>query len=380
MSHKLSAMKRILSKYGAYSSHLVALSEDSSVKSVDRTKLRGYSLKWSNAKYILGCAFFCDLLSPCAVFSKILQQDTLDILGALTSLLRTVQELNKLSSRSLQQWPTYSATLTNITQEDGSNFYQQQILRNLPEAERYYQAHFDEYCTSVTTCLKSRLEWTDLEFVRDVILFLATQGWQKLADEENEAGSESTPSYTQAIARLTSKFKVPLESAGAVVANVGDEFSDLLQYAIQFISLSSTSYHVVWWKLFHSPNASDWTSVLILARLLFTLPVSNGKLERVFSTMKNIKVDKRSSMSNELLDDLLVINVDKVNIEEFKADHSIDLWWRSKTRCPNRTARKVYETKKSTSSTSMDSESSDSLSDSDILGEWDHWVDDFCDS
>ena len=202
MSHKLSAVKRILSKYGAYSSHLIALSEDSSVSAVDRAKLRGYSLKWSNAKYILGCAFFCDLLSPCAVFSKVLQQDTLDILGAFTSLLRTVQELTKLGSRSLQQWPNYTATLKNITREDGSNFYQQQILRNLPEAERYYQAHFDEYCTSVTTCLKSRLEWTDLQFVRDVILFLATQGWQKLADEENEAGAETSPSYIEAIAHL----------------------------------------------------------------------------------------------------------------------------------------------------------------------------------
>ena len=75
-------------------------------------------------------------------------------------------------------------------------------------------------------------------------MFLATQGWQKLADEENEANTESTPSYIKAIARLSSKFKVPLESAGAVVVNVGDEFCDLLQYAIQFISLS-------WWKLFH---------------------------------------------------------------------------------------------------------------------------------
>ena len=96
-------MKRILSKYGAYSSHLVALSEDSSVKSVDRAKLRGYSLKWSNAKYILGCAFFCELLSPCAVFSKILQQDTLDILGAFTSLLRTVQELTKQDSTTMAE-------------------------------------------------------------------------------------------------------------------------------------------------------------------------------------------------------------------------------------------------------------------------------------
>ena len=31
-------------------------------------------------------------------------------------------------------------------------------------------------------------------------------------------------------------------------------------------------------------------------------------------------------MSNELLDDLLIINVEKVNMEDFKADDSIELW------------------------------------------------------
>ncbi len=41
ISHKLSAMKRVLSKFGAYSSHLIALSEDHSVKAADRAKLRG---------------------------------------------------------------------------------------------------------------------------------------------------------------------------------------------------------------------------------------------------------------------------------------------------------------------------------------------------
>lgn len=66
---------------------------------------------------------------------------------------------------------------------------------------------------------------------------------------------------------------------------------------------------------FHSPNASGWTNVLTLAQLLFSLPVSNGKLERVFSTMKLIKAEKRSSMSNETLDDLLAINIDGVSVE-----------------------------------------------------------------
>ena len=106
ISHKLSAMKRIGSKFGAYSSHLIALAEDTSVKAFDRAKLCGFSIKWSDAKYILGCAFFSDLLLPCAVISKVLQQDSLDILGGFSSLLRAVQELKKLGSKPLLQWPT----------------------------------------------------------------------------------------------------------------------------------------------------------------------------------------------------------------------------------------------------------------------------------
>ena len=35
VSHKWNAMKRILSKYGAYTSHIAALSEDHSVKPAD---------------------------------------------------------------------------------------------------------------------------------------------------------------------------------------------------------------------------------------------------------------------------------------------------------------------------------------------------------
>ena len=39
VSHKLNAMKCVLSKFGAYTSHLKALSTDSSVKSVDHAEL-----------------------------------------------------------------------------------------------------------------------------------------------------------------------------------------------------------------------------------------------------------------------------------------------------------------------------------------------------
>ena len=98
ISHKLSAMKQVISKFGAYMNHIATLSEDSSVKSTDRAKLKGCYSKWIEAKYILGCALFVDLLTPCAIFSKCTQSDEVDILGALTSLLKTLKETDKLAT------------------------------------------------------------------------------------------------------------------------------------------------------------------------------------------------------------------------------------------------------------------------------------------
>ena len=92
--HKLNAMRRVLSKYGAYTSHLITLSEDSSVKYVDRVKLKGYLQKWTNAKYLLGCAVFINVLTPCVILSKMMQNDNLEILGALTYWIRTAKETN----------------------------------------------------------------------------------------------------------------------------------------------------------------------------------------------------------------------------------------------------------------------------------------------
>ena len=113
--HKLNAMKRLISKFGAYTNHLAALSENPSVRSVDKAKLKGYHKTWTQANYILGCALFIDLLSPCAIFSKSMYNDKIEILGALTGVLKTLKETNKLASKPLDQWPTYAATIRSQT-------------------------------------------------------------------------------------------------------------------------------------------------------------------------------------------------------------------------------------------------------------------------
>ena len=285
--HKLSAMKRVLSKYGAYTAHLATLSEDTSVKPADRAKFKVYLSKWGDAKYLLGCAVFVDLLAPCAIFSKSMQEDDVDILGALSYLLRTVKETNMLSAKSLDQWPTYAATVKNITKEGGKWLYQGQKLKKLSEAKSHFECHSAEYCTSVTDHVRrTRLSWSDVQLFRDIIFMLGTQGWQKVMDEDNDMLDEVqqyTESQLTAIDRLVEHFRIPLEGAAAEVSEIRGEFEAVVSYATQFISLSTVEYQSVWWRLFHAPNSSQWSNVLMLASLLFSLPVSNGKLERMFS-------------------------------------------------------------------------------------------------
>ena len=87
-------MKRVLSKYNVYTNHIAALTEDRSVSSTDLSKFKGYYNKWTEGKYILGCAVFVDLSNPCAISSKSMQSDEIDVLGALSSLLKIVKLTN----------------------------------------------------------------------------------------------------------------------------------------------------------------------------------------------------------------------------------------------------------------------------------------------
>ena len=58
-------MKRVLLKFGAYTAHIAALSKDTSIKQIDQAKLTVYYKKWTQAKYLLGCAMFVDFLKTC---------------------------------------------------------------------------------------------------------------------------------------------------------------------------------------------------------------------------------------------------------------------------------------------------------------------------
>ena len=160
-----------------------------------------------------------------------------------------------MSSTDLEHWPTYASVLSKCTEEDNKMTYQCQELKNFSTAKSYYANHYSEYCSKITECVKSRLAWSDLQQLRDIIFVLASQGWQKALDESNSL---------EAIDRLTAQFSIPLQRAGAVLEEIRSEFDGIMQYASQFISLSVLVYHAVWWRVFHAPCAAEWSNALTL--------------------------------------------------------------------------------------------------------------------
>ena len=87
-------------------------------------------------------------------------------------------------------------------------------------------------------------------------------------------------------------FKVPLENASVDLALVQEKWDDMVGYGKQYLNLVQEDYKIIRWKLFNAVDAKGRTNVLAIIELLFSLPMANGRLERVFSRLKWAKNDR----------------------------------------------------------------------------------------
>ena len=95
---------------------------------------------------------------------------------------------------------------------------------------------------------------------------------------------------------------------------------------------------------------------------------------RVFSQVNIIKSNKRTLLTNETLDNLVMVSTMNIPLPEFNPDKAIDLWWREKTRRPNQSERKPYQRKGGTDTNTSSDGPTDAVMPS-LLDDWDHWVD-----
>ena len=110
--------------------------------------------------------------------------------------------------------------------------------------------------------------------------------------------------------------------------------------------------------------------MIVVSELLFSLPFTNSIVERAFSAMKIVKTNRRTSLT---LDDLMEINVEGPELENFSPDHAVQLWWSDRTRRPNQASRKQYRKRASSEVESENSSTDSELEHDSTLDAWDQW-------
>lgn len=205
VSHKVLALGRVIDKYGAYLNHLTTMSEDKTFKGVDREKLKGYCRRWSDCKIILGCAFFHDLLKPCSVLCKVLQEEKVCVVRAAEALLNVKKNIESQKSTAFEELPTVKKVLYRLKIVPGNDkaVYQEAELKNYNTSLNFFKSKYEEYLKLVQKCLRSRTKVQHIELISHTLTILATHGWEKR--EDASFGHEALSYITQSFKYLWKK-------------------------------------------------------------------------------------------------------------------------------------------------------------------------------
>ena len=368
VAHKVSALERILDRFGAYLNHLLALTEDPKTNPTDKQKLKGYITRWREGRILIGCAVFHDILKPVSILCKSLQADELSIVSTIEAILRTTASIKKLKVMEMEDFPSVKTVLLRLKNSqcagENSKTYQSVDIVRLDQALGFLKSEYRSYIDSVLACLHDRLKDSsaDSTTLTHSLKLLATHGWQKT--EDASFGYE-------AIQSLAQRFAIPLQEAQVNCALLQQEWEDIVYYAKQYINLVKDPYPVVWWKLFNSPDANKWTNILTLVELTFTIPLSNGHVERCFSQLKITKTNRRVGLGEDRLDQILRIRIEGPPLEEWDATKAVGLWWTDKTRRVDASGHSAPRKKKD-KSTSLSDEDQEEFAWS--FSDWDNWL------
>ena len=184
----------------------------------------------------------------------------------------------------------------------------------------------------------------------------------------DEEGSDDKAEIRSAMEYIVTMFREPLEAKNTCIFSLQDEIDEVVDFYRKYLESQGEDYRKVWYKLFVAQDARKWPNVILVSELLFSLPFTNSKVERAFSTMKIVKTNRRTSLLSSTLEDLMEINEEGPELESFCPDHAIQLWWSDCTRRPNQAPRKEYRKR-----LSSEGETSNESEMESTLDVWDRW-------
>ena len=134
--------------------------------------------------------------------------------------------------------------------------------------------------------MHSCLEWSNVDLMRSILLFLDTQSWQLQVAEE----SLEDDRLKAALVSITDMYRAQFEARHINITSSLDEMEGIVEYARVNLRIGCDSYKKIWYRLKPSPNSVKWPNIFLITELLFSLPFSTAKVERFFSVLKIMKI------------------------------------------------------------------------------------------
>ena len=321
------------------------MSEDKSFKSADRQKFKGWLRKWQQARIPLLACLFIEILSPAKMLSLAFQDNEIDTVSSIQRLETAKKQLERLEKKNFEDLPTVKRFLDKVEERDGQFYYQNVALPNFSAAKESAKVTKRNLLGRITEAMQTRLEAAENKFVLMAATILNCEGWKRKGDD----GEEDVEFADNCVAALYDQFHEPLLNAGLDVSlgSLLEQWHDLVAYTKGYLDPSKTPYLQVWNRIFSSSRRDRWNLVLLLVELLFSIPISNAKVERMFSLMNRVKTDSRASLGENTLNNLIRIRMEGPPIEEFDPTPAIQLWAISATRRPNQKGRRHYKPRES---------------------------------
>ena len=195
---------------------------------------------------LVGAALNVDVLKSPSCLSLCLQDDHLDIISGIKSVLKSSKSLKSMAEQDPLQWQVPKLVCSRVKDEGDDKVYQGAVLKG-------YSASVLSQCADIAlkdlqelaTQIRSRLEWSDVQLLRSALAFLDTQTWccsQAKADTDEY----DMDSIKNAVEYLSARFREPLEVAGVHVhvslASIQDEREEAVDYARNYLRIESESY------------------------------------------------------------------------------------------------------------------------------------------
>ena len=215
------ALQRVLDRYGAYISHLSTLVEDKSIKPCDRARLKGYLLKWKRPEVLVSCALYVEVLKPLSILSLTLQSDSADIVISIENTLKSSKALRSLTEKDPSQRQTVQLVHNRIKEINGHKEYQGVPLQNFDDCLDRCKAPALADIQRLHEQLKTRLEWSDVNLLRAILVFLETQSWLQRSNDDPD-GDDGLANIRAALDLIITAFRAPLESKGVALETIQD--------------------------------------------------------------------------------------------------------------------------------------------------------------